>query len=57
MRPIKTIKITPGTKRGYVTLELYRELASILAMAQGKRNKDGTPMSRIQSLGGCGGSI
>ena len=45
---IKTIKITPGPRRGKVELELQGELASILAMAQGKRNKDGTPVSRIQ---------
>jgi DNA invertase Pin-like site-specific DNA recombinase len=45
---INTIKITPGTRRGNVELELHGELASILAMAQGNRSKNGTPVSRIQ---------
>ena len=45
---IKTIKITPGTKRGEVELQLHGELASILAMTRAKKNNDGTPVSRIQ---------
>jgi hypothetical protein len=44
---IKTIKITPGAKRGQVQLELYGELAAILAASQAQ-----VPNS---SLGGCGG--
>jgi hypothetical protein len=45
---ISTIVITPGVKRGQVALELHGELAAIVAMTQGKKNKDGTPPSRIQ---------
>ena len=45
---IKTIKITPGAKRGEVHLELYGELAAVLAAGQAKRNKDGTPVAQIQ---------
>ena len=50
---IKTIKVTPGAKRGEVALELQGELAAILAGGQAKRNKDGTLMAPIQvSAGG-----
>jgi len=42
---IKTIKVTPGAKRGEVALELHGELAAILAAGQAKTNKEG---SRIQ---------
>lgn len=42
---IKTIKVTPGAKRGEVTLELHGELAAILAAGQANTNKGG---SRIQ---------
>ena len=45
---IKTIKVTPGTKRGEVALELHGELAAILAAGQVKRNKDGTLLAPIQ---------
>ena len=45
---IKTIKVTPGAKRGEVDLELHGELATILAASQGKKNIGGTPESRIQ---------
>ena len=45
---IKTIKVTPGAKRGEVALELHGELAAILAAGQAKRNKDGTLMAPIQ---------
>ena len=45
---IKTIKVTPAAKRGHVELELHGELASILAMGQERKNKEGTPISRIQ---------
>jgi DNA invertase Pin-like site-specific DNA recombinase len=45
---IKTIKVTPGAKRGDVTLELHGELAAILAAGQVKRNKDGTLVAPIQ---------
>ena len=45
---IKTIKVTPGAKRGEVTLELHGEFAAILAAGQAKRNKDGTLMAPIQ---------
>jgi site-specific DNA recombinase len=41
---IKTIRVTPGVRRGDVTLELQGELAAILAAGQPKRNKDGTPI-------------
>jgi site-specific DNA recombinase len=45
---IRTITITPGARRGEVSLELHGELGSVLAVAQGKKNKDGIPDSRIQ---------
>jgi site-specific DNA recombinase len=45
---IRTIKVTPGAKRGEVQLELHGELAAILAASQGKKNIGGTPASRIQ---------
>ena len=45
---IRTIKVTPGAKRGEVELELHGELAAILAASQGKKNIGGTPASRIQ---------
>lgn len=44
---IKTIKLTPGAKRGEIDLELRGELAAILAAGQTK-NKCGSPGSRIQ---------
>ncbi len=55
---IKTIKVFPAAKRGEVTLELHGELATILAISQGFKNKDGTPLSRIQVsvvAGACNG--
>lgn len=45
---ISTIVITPGEKRGQVALELHGELAAILAMTQGKKNKDETLVPRVQ---------
>src|SRR5688572_3880490 len=45
---IKTIKVTPGAKRGEVALELHGELAAILAAGQAKTNKDGTLVAPIQ---------
>jgi site-specific DNA recombinase len=45
---ISTIVITPAAKRGQIALELHGELAAILAMTQGKKNKGGTPPSRLQ---------
>lgn len=45
---IKTIKVTPGAKRGEVDLELHGELAAILAASQGKKNIGGTQECRIQ---------
>ena len=45
---VKTIKVTPGAKRGEVELELQGELAAILAAGQTKKNKNGTPVSPIQ---------
>jgi hypothetical protein len=45
---IKTIKVTPGTRRGEVVLELHGELAAIVAAGQAKRNKDGTIVAPIQ---------
>jgi hypothetical protein len=35
---IKTIKVTPGAKRGEVELELHGELAAILAAGQTRKN-------------------
>jgi site-specific DNA recombinase len=45
---IKTIKITPGAKRGEVHLELHGELAGVLAAGQANRNQDGTLAAQIQ---------
>ena len=45
---IKTICITPGAKRGEVNLDLHGELATILAIVEGKKNRDVPPVSRIQ---------
>jgi hypothetical protein len=45
---IKIIKVTPGTNRGEVELELHGELAAILTVGQGKKNGNGTPASPIQ---------
>jgi site-specific DNA recombinase len=45
---IKTIKVTPGPKRGEVALELHGELAAILAVGQAKKNEGGTALSQIQ---------
>jgi hypothetical protein len=46
---IKTIKVTPGAKRGEVALELHGELAAILFAGRlGKKSKDGSPVSRNQ---------
>jgi hypothetical protein len=45
---IKTIKVSPGAKRGKVALELHGQLAAILAAGQAKRNKDGTLAAPIQ---------
>ncbi|MEQ1696701.1 MAG: hypothetical protein ABL901_12750 [Hyphomicrobiaceae bacterium] len=45
---IKTIKVFPGAKRGEVSPELCGELATILAVAQGIKNKDGTPVPHFQ---------
>ena len=44
---IKTIKVTPGARRGEVALELHGELAAIVAAGQAKRNK-GTIVAPIQ---------
>ena len=46
---IKTIKVTPGAKRGEVALELHGELAAIVAAGQGKKNKDGTLVREFKS--------
>ncbi len=45
---IKMIKVTPGTNRGQVELELHGELAAILTVGQGKKNENGAPASPIQ---------
>lgn len=45
---IRTIKVTPGTERGEVELELHGELAAILAAGLGEKKKDRTLASRIQ---------
>jgi hypothetical protein len=45
---IRKIVVLPGDARGEVTLELHGELAAILAVAQGTKNKAGNPVSRIQ---------
>jgi site-specific DNA recombinase len=39
---IKTIRVTPGAKRGEVTLELHGDLAAILTAGQAKRAKEGS---------------
>jgi site-specific DNA recombinase len=46
---IKTIKITPGDKRGCVCLELYGELAAILAITADRQNGNGPRRGRIQA--------
>jgi hypothetical protein len=38
---IKTIRVTPGTKRGEVALELHGELAAILTAGETNRDKEG----------------
>ena len=38
---IKTIKVTPGARRGEVALELHGELAAIVAAGQAKGTKTG----------------
>jgi hypothetical protein len=45
---IRRIVVFPGDGREEVTLELHGELATILAVAQGTKNKAGNPVSRIQ---------
>jgi hypothetical protein len=45
---IKTIIGPPGDKPGEVTLKLHGELAAILAVAEGAKNKAGNPVSRIK---------
>jgi DNA invertase Pin-like site-specific DNA recombinase len=45
---ISAIVITPGAKRGEVALELHGELAGILALTQGQKNKGGPFASRVQ---------
>jgi site-specific DNA recombinase len=46
---IKTIKVTPGEKRGCVCLELHGELATILAITADRQNGTGPRKSRIQA--------
>jgi site-specific DNA recombinase len=46
---IKTIKVTPGDKRGCVCLELHGELAAILAITADRQNGTGPRGGRIQA--------
>jgi hypothetical protein len=46
---IKEIRITPGEKRGQCNLELVGELATILSLGQGAKNKGGTLASGFKA--------
>jgi site-specific DNA recombinase len=46
---IKEVRIHPGEKRGQCNLELVGDLATILAICQGAKNKGGTLGSGIQA--------
>ena len=51
---IKTIVVFPGDGRGEVTLELHGELAAILAVAQGTKNKAGNPVPEFKLFSALG---
>jgi hypothetical protein len=46
---IKELRIAPAEKRGECNLELVGHLATMLAICQGAKNKDGTLGSGIQA--------
>jgi site-specific DNA recombinase len=51
---IKTIKVTPGAKRGEVALELHGELAAILLAGQKNKNRSSASRNQISVVAGAG---